>query len=360
MMNPFFTDNIIQWYHKNKRDLPWRRTKDPYKIWLSEIILQQTRVSQGYDYYERFTERFPDVYTLAEAGEDEVLLYWKGLGYYSRARNLHRTAKAIVDDHEGVFPAEYNELCRLHGIGDYTASAVLSIAYKLPYVVVDGNVIRVLSRFYGISENMNSSAGKKTIKRRMMELLYRDAPGVFNQAVMEFGALQCIPVKPDCNNCILKANCHAFQRNNVKGLPVLLRRSTIRSRYFNYLVFLAGNNGKMFALLRKRTERDVWRGLYDFPCIEGDKLLEEEEIKKFSSPGKCVGNISYPPDYVSADFKHRLSHQLIHARFYVFNLPDSDFDPGRCKKIELQQLNTLAVPRLIEKFFEMTDYLRKI
>lgn len=332
-----FSHTIIRWYHKNKRDLPWRHTSDPYKIWLSEIILQQTRVQQGLPYYETFVKKFPTIHHLAEAREDVVMKTWQGLGYYSRARNLHFTAKYIAQKLKGIFPTKYEEIKKLKGIGEYTAAAIASFAFNEPHAVVDGNVFRVLSRYLGIRIPVDSTEGKKAFTQKSNLLIDKKDPGTFNQAIMEFGALQCVPQNPDCNKCPLKKDCRAYANNEIAMLPVKSQKVKVRNRYFNY--FVVRKDGK--TLIRKRTENDIWKNLYDFPMTETKK-----EMKKIE------GAIA------SKSFKHVLSHQVIYARFWELKTISQKIKTG--SKGEYQnsiyvsdnQLNKFAFPRLIDRYFE--------
>lgn len=336
-----FSKSIIIWYGKNKRDLPFRKTKDPYRIWLSEIILQQTRVSQGLPYYERFVKLFPTIHHLAKAKEDVVMKAWQGLGYYSRARNLHHTAKYVSIELKGKFPNEFDEIKKLKGIGDYTAGAIASLAFNKPHVVVDGNVFRVLSRYFGIKTPIDSTEGKKQFTQKAQALLDKKNPGTFNQAVMEFGALQCVPQNPDCEKCVLKKSCKAFRENLVHLLPVKSQKTKIRTRYFNYLVFQ--EKGRI--LLRKRTGNDIWKNLYDFPMIETKKAVTKNELEKLA----LVHVMNAPKPH-----KHMLSHQLILARFWkIKDLKSNNHIPkDNSFYINENQLNKYAFPRLIERYFD--------
>lgn len=335
-----FSQTIIRWYHKNKRDLPWRHTTDPYKIWLSEIIMQQTRVQQGLPYYETFVKRFPTIHHLAKAHEDVVMKTWQGLGYYSRARNLHHTAKHVSIELKGKFPNEFETIKDLKGIGEYTAAAIASFAFNKPHAVVDGNVFRVLSRYFGIATPIDSTEGKKLFSKKAQELIDKKDPGTFNQAIMEFGAMQCIPVNPDCGSCPLQKNCVAFAKDLVAELPIKAQKTKVRTRYFNYFVIRKG--GKL--LIRKRTENDIWKNMYDFPLIETKK-----EMRKPS--GVPVISVSKP-------FKHILSHQIIYARFWETSDKALKMKEMNAKKstdytyIIDNQLNKFAFPRLIERYFE--------
>ncbi len=306
MTSTDFSKKIISWYEQNKRDLPWRETRDPYKIWLSEIILQQTRVAQGLPYYNRFVEKFPTVTYLAHASEQEVLRLWQGLGYYTRARNLHRCAKEVVNQWEGKFPATYNQLLQLPGIGTYTAAAIASFSFREPVAVVDGNVFRVLARVFGIEIDIASPEGKTFFSQKANTLLSKDQPDLFNQAVMEFGAMHCTPKKPLCTECIFRTNCVAYQ-NNLQGiLPIKSKKIKIRKRYFHY--FLIERDKKW--LMKQRTEKDIWKGLYDFYLIESkrsqkaEKLLGNDDLLKNFSITETTGPL-----------KHVLSHQHLYSYF---------------------------------------------
>ena len=336
-----FSHSIIKWYNKNKRDLPWRKTKDPYKIWLSEIILQQTRAAQGLPYYETFAKKFPTVHHLANANEKVVMKTWQGLGYYSRARNLHYTAKFISKNLKGKFPSDFEEIKKLKGVGDYTASAIASFAFNKPYAVVDGNVFRVLSRVFGIKTPIDSTEGKKEFAEKAKSLLDKKNPGTFNQAIMEFGALQCVPQNPDCNKCPLKKNCKAFEKNLVDVLPIKSKKTKVRNRHFNYLVI----KQKEKILIRKRTEKDIWQNLHDFPLIETNKEISKKELLQLASDK----NISIHS--VSSVFKHILSHQVIFAKFWETNSTYYK-EAQNMSYVNENQLNKFAFPRLIERYFD--------
>lgn len=345
-MEKWFSGGLIGWYRENKRDLPWRHEKDPYRIWLSEVILQQTQVVQGLSYYLKFIEKYPSVTHLANAPEDEVLKLWQGLGYYSRARNLHAAAKSIQNDFKGKFPASYPEIRALKGIGDYTAAAIASFAYDLPHAVVDGNVYRVLSRVFGIEVPIDSSAGKKQFQELAARLLNKKDPATNNQAIMEFGSQFCKPVKPDCQRCILREKCYAFKAAKVSELPVKEKKTKIRNRYFHYLV-IADKQGNI--LVRKRDQQDIWKGLYEFSLIETEKeiapdaLFATEEFRSACGAGSKVL-------HVSGSYKHILTHQHLHAKFYVVRVARS-FEKGQATS-SVKKLTNLAFPRLIEKFLD--------
>jgi A/G-specific adenine glycosylase len=292
-----FSNYLIFWYLQNKRDLPWRNETHPYPIWLSEIMLQQTRVAQGLPYYLKFIEAFPTVFDLARASEEQVLKLWQGLGYYSRARNLHATAREIAFEHNGNFPDSYDGLLKLKGVGDYTASAIASICYNEPTAVVDGNVYRVLSRVFGIDTAVNSSTGVKEFKLLAQELIDVEQPGTYNQAIMEFGARYCVPQNPDCANCIFSDRCEAFRKRQVDMLPVKIRKQKIKERHFNYLVLLSEE--EQATILRRRNKKGIWQSLYEFPLIETsaevswNEISGSEEFRKISESNKIEEVVLY-------------------------------------------------------------------
>ncbi len=345
-MNNWFSDTLITWYNAHKRDLPWRDTSDPYAIWLSEIILQQTQVAQGLAYYHRFLSTFPNVTTLAAASEDEVLKLWQGLGYYSRARNLHATAKLIVALHKGRFPNQYADILNLKGVGDYTAAAIASFAFNLPHAVVDGNVYRVLSRLFGIDTAIDSTQGKKIFKALAQELLNVNLPALHNQAIMEFGSQFCKPVSPDCSSCIFAERCEARQQGRVDSLPFKEKKTAVRPRFFHYLVL---RDQKGHTLVHKRAAGDIWQGLYEFALleIESERDLQASELK---AALQKAGVQKADLQQISAVYKHVLSHQHLFVRFYSYEVSfKSSVLP---KTVSPQQLLQLPFPRLIEKYLE--------
>jgi len=353
-----FAHALIDWYNHNKRQLPWRETKDPYKIWLSEVILQQTRIDQGFAYYLRFTEKFPTIYHLAAAPEDEVLKLWQGLGYYSRARNLHFAAKTVVEKFDGKFPDNYSDILTLKGVGPYTAAAIASIAFSQAFPVVDGNVMRVISRWFTIEEAVNSTSGRKKIETIVQELIAGHPPATFNQAMMEFGALFCTPKKPDCESCIFNHACLAFQKGLVGKLPVKVKNQAPKKRYFNYLVVISGKNENQMIYLKKRPEGDIWQGLYDFPLIETETGTETEILLKslvwkdiFKGTTPVIGK-------VSGEFKHQLTHQQIFAKFITVTIDENSFkNAGNYTVVSLQNLRDYPIPRLIEQYLHENHYL---
>ena len=313
-----FSQNILFWYAQNKRTLPWRQTRDPYKIWLSEIILQQTRVAQGTPYYLKFESNFPTVYDLANASEEQVLKLWQGLGYYSRARNLHATAKMVVEQYGGEFPNNYNELLKLKGVGDYTASAIASICFDEPQPVVDGNVYRVLSRYFGVDTPINSTDGVKYFKKLAEKVMDTENIRDYNQGIMEFGALQCAPKKADCLQCPLSDSCVALQKNIVAKLPVKLKKTKVRSRYFNYLVpIISTENGQIETLLKQRKGKGIWQNLWEFPLLESDNEISLEMVHQHLSEVLLLNEVPEVILYNEKLIVHKLSHQHLYTRFWL-------------------------------------------
>ncbi len=345
-----FSETIIDWFNQHKRDLPWRNTKNPYLIWLSEIILQQTRVEQGTSYYLKFSKTYPTVKHLAKADNEEVMKLWQGLGYYSRARNLHITAQVITQLHKGKFPVKYADILALKGIGEYTAAAIASFAFDKPHAVVDGNVFRVLARVYGIETPIDSSQGKKEFNALANQLLDKKNPALHNQAIMEFGAMHCKPVSPNCNLCPLNSICFASQKELVSELPVKSKTIKVRNRYFNYIVL----NHKGTTAINKRTAKDIWTNLYDFPLIETNKEFREEEILLSKEWKKFIGRNKYSVKSISKVYKHILSHQRIYARFLEIDCITSleKIIPSSAIIIKQKDIHQYAVPRLIEIYLE--------
>ena len=309
-----FSKTLISWYLQNKRDLPWRKTANPYHIWLSEIMLQQTRVAQGLPYFLSFTTSFPTIFDLANADEEQVLKLWQGLGYYSRARNLHATAKYIASDLHGIFPDSFSGLLKLKGVGEYTAAAIASFSYNEVVPVVDGNVFRVLSRVFNIETDIASSGAKKEFTALANELIPKDNPAIFNQAIMEFGALQCVPKNPDCGICVLNSGCLALKYNKVGELPVKLKKTKVRNRYFNYIVF---SDAIQNLIIRKRVEKGIWHNLYEFPLIETDGEVDFDSISKLINDkyGNKNAILSIKP-LNKSKILHKLSHQHLFVDFY--------------------------------------------
>ena len=337
-----FSRQITDWYRQNKRELPWRQTTNPYYIWLSEIILQQTRVIQGMNYYLKFINHYPTIDDLANADEQSVLNDWQGLGYYSRARNLHAAAKQIQSTYNGVFPKTYEEIISLKGVGNYTAAAISSFAYNLPYAVVDGNVFRLLSRLFDIDIAIDSNEGQKTFTKIANELLDNQNPGIHNQAVMEFGALQCTPTNPSCTNCIFQQECIALKNGTVNMRPLKKGKTKIRNRYFHYFHF---DNG-VDIILQKRTEKDIWQHLYEFPKIEFEQDQNLEEIKKFIKQTFQIEAVDF-----TIFKKHILSHQHIYCTFWIFNELPKTID-SQWEKIRKSEFNLYPIPRVIDRYLD--------
>ncbi|UGS23910.1 A/G-specific adenine glycosylase [Flavobacterium channae] len=338
-----FSNSLIHWYLQNKRDLPWRNTTNPYWIWLSEIMLQQTRVAQGLPYFLTFTEAFPTIFDLAKADEEQVLKLWQGLGYYSRARNLHATAKYIAFELNGEFPSSYKELLKLKGVGEYTAAAIASFSYNEPVAVLDGNVFRVLSRYFNVDSDISLPKTKTEFQNLAQEVLAKDNPALFNQAIMEFGALQCVPKNPDCNSCVLNSSCAGLQNKRVDELPVKNKKIKITKRYLNYLV-LKDLDNKM--IVQKREGKGIWENLYEFPLLETKTQLSDseainqiEDLDFFNLKPSEI--IVLNPNIIV----HKLSHQHLHIRFVELHfdskLPDSK---------SISEIEKLPFPIVIHNF----------
>lgn len=345
-----FSKKIIDWYKENKRELPWRDTKDPYPIWLSEIILQQTRVAQGLPYFKRFIENFSTIDKLAAAKEQDVLRLWQGLGYYTRARNLHRCAKAIVEQHNGKFPNNFIDLQKLPGIGAYTAAAIASFAFLEPVAVVDGNVFRVLSRVFGMEYDIASVEGKDFFSKKANELISRQQPDLFNQAIMEFGATHCLPKNPRCEDCIFKRSCVALANESQDRLPVKSKKTKIRKRYFYYLVI--EQNKKV--LMRKREAKDIWKGLYDFPLIETKR---PQKIELVTSQANMLSGLKqkFEIHSSSSTYRHVLSHQILQAKFIFIvlsgkQLREIDLKGGGLRFYSKAAIHKLPKPTLVNRY----------
>ncbi len=344
-----FTQLIKKWYHQNGRKLPWRETRDPYKIWVSEIILQQTRIEQGIQYYHNFLEAFPDVFALAKASETKVLQLWQGLGYYSRARNMHEAAQTIVNEYDGFFPQTYKKIQTLKGIGPYTASAIASFTFNLPYAVVDGNVSRILSRVFAIDTPIGSIQGKKQFQALAGQLLDQDDPATHNQAIMDIGALICKPGIPFCDKCPLVEICQARKNENQSSFPVKSKRKPRRKRFLNFLII--HHNGKI--LIEKRTGEDIWKGLYQFPLIETQiktsHPIMDEKIRNITANDIKPRKIH--------EKKHILTHQELHATFFKVKWPDNVSPPKLTGNNEatfcsLYEIYQLPFPQLIKENLE--------
>ena len=345
-------DKLIDWYEQNHRILPWRETDDPYKIWISEIILQQTRVAQGMEYYHRLITRFPDIHSLADAKEDEVLLYWQGLGYYSRARNLHKAAQ-LMKNHEIFHQAMrllgdkargkeiFAALRSMPGVGDYTAGAIASFAFNLPYPALDGNVYRVLSRLYDCEIAFDTTQGKKHFRQLAEDLLDRERPRLFNSAIMELGALHCVPTAPDCSTCPLNTWCKALANNTVELLPVRKPRPKVRDRYLEYTIYITPEKT---TLIHQRKDNDIWKHLWEFPLEEIDRCAVDRV-----AVDRTKGTVDRYAEVL--ELTHVLSHQKLHARFVIKNVPELPEIPDTLV-VHLSNLDNYAFSRLTLKAIE--------
>lgn len=324
-----FVVTLLAWYEEHKRDLPWRGERDPYKIWVSEIILQQTRVQQGWNYYLRFMATFPNLKALSEASEEQVLKVWQGLGYYTRARNMHSAAKQVMNKFAGIFPDKYEDIRKLKGVGDYTAAAIASIAFRLPYPAVDGNALRIICRIFGIFDDITLPATRVKIMDICNQLIDRHDPGRFNQAVMEFGALHCTPRNPHCKDCPFQCECYACKHNAAAILPIRRSPAAKRERYFHYMFYIFNNQ----TIIEKRKCRDIWHNLYQFPLIETDS----SEKRPY-------------PIAPTLHIKEVLTHQIIHAFFYVSvvkECPDTSFMQ---QAVEIARLQDYPMPKIMTQF----------
>lgn len=348
-----FTIPLHQWYREAHRDLPWRKTGNPYLIWISETILQQTRVAQGLPYYLRFVERFPDVRSLASAAEDELMKYWEGLGYYSRARNLHSAAKTISEVHNGKFPESYGEIRKLKGVGDYTAAAVASIAFGQRYAVADGNVIRVLTRYFGIYTPADTTKGKRKIQDLAGKIIPAGNPGLHNQAVMELGALICTPKNPRCSECPVKDGCYALPAGQTTKLPVKTKTVKKTDRHFTFLV-VQDDRG---ILIEKRTGPDIWKNLYQFPLIETGSPAGDEEILSHPLTAGFLKTEGARLSGISREFRHILTHRRIIARFVKIDMIHLNVYPDHFMRVNTEEIPNFAFPVLIRNYMSGTKLI---
>jgi A/G-specific adenine glycosylase len=345
----FFFEFLIKWNrNKNKREMPWKGEKDPYKIWISEIILQQTRVQQGLAYYNRFVQAWPNIKSLAKANEQEVYKLWEGLGYYSRCRNLIASARYINDELNGRFPETYEDILSLKGIGEYTAAAIASFAFNQPYAVVDGNVYRVLARFFGIKTPVDSAGGKKLFRNLANSLIDEKKPAEYNQAIMDFGAVVCKPLLPLCSECPLQKKCIASQKKLVVFLPVKEKGIKTRQRFFNYLLVENGDN----IYVNQRTEKDIWQNLYEFILIETDRMIPEGEFLKGPSIQTLFNRNSVKIDKVSKTYRQKITHQIITGRFIHITLKNETQPLKKYITVSRDELKKLAFPKFITSYLQ--------
>lgn len=350
-----FSSTLMKWYGKNARNFPWIKEKDPYRIWLSEIILQQTRVEQGLPYYQKFIRQYPSVCDLAHAHEKEVFRLWQGLGYYNRCKNLLATAKKICHQWEGQFPENYDEIIKLPGIGEYTAAALASFAFGLPHAAVDGNAQRVLARYFGIHKPVNSAEGKKYFKALANRVLNKKDPASFNQAMMDFGATVCIPRQPHCQQCPLTSGCKAFKLQKTEELPLKQARRIPKARFIHYFVICRA--GRIY--IQKRTGKDIWPNLHEFIFYEENKLLNKNTWQKTTLFRSLTQKNRILDLEISPVFKHQLTHQTLYVKFMLIRLqkppvlPDNNYFA-----ITLDQLDQYAFPRVITLYLERQNGLK--
>ena len=339
---------LRDWYATHKRDLPWRHTRDPYRIWISEVVLQQTQVQQGQNYYLRLTSAFPDIKSLANASIEEVMKLWQGLGYYNRAINMKRTAEYLMAHRNGVFPTDYKEIVQLKGIGPYIAAAIVSFAFEQPYPVVDGNVKRVISRLFSVGVTHDAKF-EKDILEKAREILDPDQPGLHNQAIMEFGALQCVPVNPMCQVCVFINHCAAYRDGMVKMFPPRKKKSQITKRFLHFFVFQSGHR----VLIHQRSQNDIWPQLFDFPTVETRNRSSAATVRKMLQDQYQLSDNETVFDQVSRPYIHKLSHQTIHARFYIINhIPNNVKKTPDIQMIATRNLKDHGFPRLISHFLD--------
>lgn len=354
-MASFFTRKLIDWNREeNDRHMPWKGEKDPYRIWISEIILQQTRVEQGWAYYERFIASFPDIQSLATASDDEVFKHWEGLGYYSRCRNLIFTARQIHTERKGIFPQTYPEIAALKGVGPYTAAAIASFAFGLPYAVVDGNVIRVISRVFGIDAPADQPASRKLFTEKAQMLLNTRCPAEYNQAIMDFGATICKPQLPRCGDCPFQSDCQAYLLGRVSELPVKSKKIQKKKRFLHYLIL--ENSGQFY--IRKRIASDIWQDLFEFHLIEADRLLDSKELLDLPEVRAILHPHSYELILASGARRQLLSHQELQGRFFHIKLNGSPSLPGDYQPVGRAMLRNAAFPRFILSYLQENTYFQ--
>ncbi len=352
MKQDWFKKGLLKWNEtQNKRQMPWKGEKDPYKIWLSEIILQQTRVEQGLEYYKNFIKAFPTIKHLAKAPDEKVFKLWEGLGYYTRCKNLLATARYIADERKGKFPDQYDDILHLKGVGAYTAAAIASFAYNLPYAVVDGNVFRIISRVFGIKTAIDSTEGKKQFSALADELLDRSQPGLYNQAIMDFGATVCKPKQPNCVSCPFNKKCVALKENKINEWPVKSKTLTRKERWFYYFIIEKDNK----VLVRKRTGKDIWENLHDFFLVETKESTDLKKLLAGKELHAITGKIDTASVLLSETFRQQLTHQDIYARFIRLSSSKALKDNGEFFVITLKDLRKLAFPKIIVQYLEQKN-----
>ncbi|MDR0419619.1 MAG: A/G-specific adenine glycosylase [Prevotellaceae bacterium] len=346
-MNNRFSDKLIAWYELNKRDLPWRKTRDPYAIWVSEVILQQTRVAQGLCYYLKFLEAFPTIEDLADAPVDDVMKVWQGLGYYTRARNMQVAARQVLNDFAGEIPHTYEGLRKLKGVGDYTASAIGAFAFDIPRPAVDGNVYRIISRLFGVSTPIDTLAGQKELYQLAFEVLDKDRPALFNQAIMDFGGTLCTPKNPRCGDCPANDMCYALRNNCVGNLPAKSKKVKVSKRYFSFLMI----KYKDYTFIRQRTDKDIWHSLYEFPLIETPRKVGVKTLEKTPEWREWFGDIKPAIRHASEIIKYMLSHQYIFTRFYIIEADKLPYAlASNFIKVKISDVSDYSTPRLIDSY----------
>ena len=340
-----FTSQIDNWYSKNKRDLPWRKNKDPYSVWLSEIILQQTKIQQGLPYYTKFIDKYPDVFSLANALEHDILKLWEGLGYYSRARNLHKTAKIVALDFDGIFPTTFLQLLKLPGIGKYTASAISSICYEERQAVLDGNVFRLLSRYFDIDTPINSSLGIKSFERLSYKLLPKINIGDYNQGLMDFGSIVCKPKLAKCDICILQDGCSAHAKNKIYLLPVKNKKNKVLTKHLNFLILIYGDNKTK---IEQRDDKGIWPNLYQFPLIETDEELNINKLNQSPEILKMLPKSNYEVELINPKAEiHNLSHRKLFIHYW--KIKSDDLSPNL---IDIKNLQNYPFPIVLSRFIK--------
>jgi A/G-specific adenine glycosylase len=342
-----FNKIIIKWYNENRRELPWRETKNPYYIWISEVILQQTRVAQGLEYYNRFISTFPTIKDLANADIDKVMKIWQGLGYYTRARNLHSSAKQILTDYNGKMPSTYSELLKIKGLGPYSAGAIASFAYGEAVPAIDGNVYRVLSRVFGLFSSSETASGKKEFYNLTLELMDKENPDTFNQALLDFGALQCVPRSPNCADCPFQDICYAYRNNLTNQLPVKGKKLKTRDRYLNYIII----KHKVYTFIKRREVGDIWTSLYEFPLIETDSSADIKTLLMNSAWKEHFAKEEVIVLYESQVIKHILSHQTLYTKFYIVEVSKPTYYiTTNYLKVKVDDIQDYSTPRVIDNF----------